>query len=790
LRAALYEDFLVDSKLAALKESGATYDLGFPVAEDLAEIVRAPALAARLDYEKAANGETLDERLLRDAAYSDALPLLQFTLQRLFEERRVEDGRASLTFAAYEANGGIDGAIDQAARRALAGLAETEVAALPRLLRRLATPIRDSGFAAKGRFALAIKPAPLAEVAGDLASKRLVDALVEARILLVSVEANTPVLRLAHQRVLESWAQARAIVENQAEFYRIRGEVADQAQRWAAGGRRADLLLAPGLALAEAESVAERFGDELDATEREFVTVSGRRARLRQRLTFAAAVVFAVVAIASVALGLVARREATKAEENYQVARQAANGLVIDIAEGLRNVEGMPATSIKRILATAKTVVDRLTSNAPDDPDLGESRAQMLRQFALNYSALGDLADASAYAAAAVAEARRVLAQRPGAASQQLLAASLYALGRVRQTQGLLDDARAAYGESNTIGAAMAATPADEAAGEEIEARALLGLSDLEVVGGDAAKGLEAAKRSLDVARALSAADPDNKTRRILLATALERSGNINGGIVTAYSGPTRLDPALPSNLPGIDYAAALSVYAESGAIFRGLAAKDPTDTDVRFRLETVLIRIGDLNLATGDLVAALAAHKEALAISSDLLSGDPGNADWKRRVEVNDEKLNRVYMAERDFAAALAVGQDALAIGARLGELDSNNLIWRRDLCDDWRLLGGAERALKQETAADDSFAKAIATCRDTASRFATNAIVKVELAFTLYYAGKGRPTDDAAPLWREAIAILDDLDHAGALPQAASNWAPFIRDRLAALNGVGPTK
>ena len=790
LRAALYEDFLVDPKLAALKDSGVTYDLGFPVAEDLAEIVRAPALAAGLDYEKAANGETLDERLLRDAAYSDALPLLQFTLQRLFEERWVEDGRASLTFAAYEANGGIDGAIDQAARRALAGLVETEVAALPRLLRRLATPIRGSGFAAKGRFALAIKPAPLAEVAGDAASKRLVEALVEARILLVSVEANTPVVRLAHQRVLESWAQARAIVENQAEFYRIRGEVADQAQRWAAGGRRADLLLAPGLALAEAESVAERFGDELDATEREFVTVSGRRARLRQRLTFAAAVVFAVVAVASVALGLVAKREATKAEENYQVARQAANGLIVDIAEGLRNVEGMPATSVKRILATAKTVVDRLASNAPDDPDIGESRAQMLRQFALNYSSLGDLADASAYASAAVAEARRVLAQRPGAASQKLLAAGLTALGRVEQGRGALDDGRTADDEAIDIGKAMAATPSQQTAGEEIEARALIGLSDLEVVGGDMTKGLDAAHRSLDLARALSAAEPANTIWRELLATALERGGNINAGVVTAYSGPTQLDPALPPGLPGVDHTAALAAYAESSAIYRDLSAKDPTNTDFRFRLETVLLRIGDLDVAMEDLAGALAAQKEALSISSDLLSTDPSNADWKRRVEVNHEKLHRVYVAERDFASALSESEDALEIGMRLAELDPGNLTWRRDLCSDQRQVAAAKRGLKRAAESATSYAQAIAICRETTARFASDPIAKIELAYTLYQAGKGRPSDAAAPLWREAVTILDDLDYAGALPQAASNWAPFVRDQLAALSSVEPSK
>ena len=702
LRAALYEDFLLDPKLAALKQAGATYELGFPNAEDLAEIVRAPALAAGLAYEKGADGETLDERLLRDAAQSDALPLLQFTLQRLFEERRVEDGRATLTFAAYEAGGGIGGAIDRAAQRALAGLGEAEVAALPRLLRRLAAPIRDAGLVAKGRLALTIKPAALAEVAGDPASRRLVEALIEARILLVSVEGAAPVVRLAHQRVLESWSEARAIVAGQADFYRIRAEVADQAARWAAGGRRADLLLAPGLALAEAESIAGRHGDEPPRDERDFVAISGQRARRRQRLTFAAAVVFALAAVASIALGLVAKREATKAEENFQVARQAANGLVVDIAEGLRNVEGMPATTVKRILATAKLVVDRLAANAPGDADLGESRAEMLRQFALNYSALGDLGDASDYAAAAVAEARRIVVRRPGVVSQRLLAACLTALGRAQQGRGALADGRATYDEAIAIGQAMAA--ADKLGGQEVAARALIGLADLEVVGGDMAKGLQAANRGLALARALSTVDPANPTWRNLLATALERGGNIDAGIVTAYSGPTQLDPALLPSLPGVDHAAALAAFTESGAIYRDLAAKDPTDTNVRFRLETILLRLGDLKVVTGDLAGALAAHKEALAISSDLLSSDPGNANWKRRVEVNHEKLHRVYMAERDFAAALAESEEALQIGMRLAGLDLANLIWRRDLCNDQRLLGAAQRSLKRQAESEAS--------------------------------------------------------------------------------------
>ena len=782
LRAALYEDFLVDPKLAALKQSGAAYDLGFPGPSDLADIIRLPAEAAGLAYERAADAETLDERLLRDAAGADALPLLQFALQRLFEERRIENGRATLTFAAYEANGGIDGAIDEAARRALAKLDKADLAALPRLLRGLAAPIREARGAAGGRSGLAIKPAPLAEIAATPAAKRVVDALIDARILLVSVEGGAAVVRLAHQRALESWKEARAIVDSQAEFYRIRGEVADQTLRWTVGGRRTDLLLPPGLALAEAESVLQRYGDELAPDERAFVAASGRRARMRQRLTLAAAVIFALAAIASIALGLLAKREATRAEESYRVARQAADGLVVDIAEGLRNVEGMPTASVKRILATAKSVVDRLSADAPDDADLGQSRALMLQQFALSYTALGDLADAAEFAEAGVAGARRVLAERPDAASQRLLAVSLNALGRARERRGEFDAARAAYDQAIAIGGKMGGV-----AGEEVAARAWIGIADLEVTRGETEKGLDAAKTGLAAARGLDAADPQDKAKRTLLADALERVGDVSAGIVTAYTGPTQLEPGPPPVLPWTDRPAALADFQESRAIFEDLVAKDPTDTDVRVRLENILIRIGDLNLAMGNLADALAAHKAALAISSDLLSSDPGNADWKRRVEINDKKLHTVYMAEREFAAALEVDEDAVRIGTRLSELDPNNLVWRRDLCNGYRLLGAAQRALKRDAEAQDAFAKAVAACRETVARFPADPIVKVELAVTLYQAGKGRPAEAATPLWREAAAILDDLDHAGTLPKMSADWASIIRRRIAALqNGA----
>ena len=92
LRADLYEPLLKQPELKALKETGASLDLGPPGPAELAEIVRAPAAAAGLVFETDAEKGELDERLLADAKTADSLPLLQFTLRQLYE-RRVEIAR-------------------------------------------------------------------------------------------------------------------------------------------------------------------------------------------------------------------------------------------------------------------------------------------------------------------------------------------------------------------------------------------------------------------------------------------------------------------------------------------------------------------------------------------------------------------------------------------------------------------------------------------------------------------------------------------------------------------------
>jgi tetratricopeptide (TPR) repeat protein len=784
----------------------------------------------------------LTQRLLEDidkGGGSDSLPLLAVTLEQLFLDYRRS---GALRLKNYEDFGGLKGAIDAAVERAFAradadARIPKERKARELLLRRGLIPwlagIDPDSRTPRRNIA---RRADIPEEAAPL-----IDLLVEERLLATDTVATKDVatgaesrvitIEPAHEALLRQWGLLQGWLEEDFGLLATLEGVKRAARDWDANGKAEAWLAHQGQRLAEARALDARpdLAAQLEARERLYLescsereaaaaaerekaranelaraeaeaerakaeadhaTAQARFSRNLTRVVGGAAILLALVAVASIALGVLAKREATRAEESYQIAKQAADGLVIDIAQGLRNVEGMPTASVRRILETAKGVVDRLTANAPDDVDLRKSRVLMLRQFAINYTALGDLATALDSAEASVEGARRIEAAASDDASRQLLAYSLDALGNVQRGKGMLDAARASYDEAIAIADKMALTASSKTTGQEIKARTLAEVSNLEVMRGESARALEAATASVSIARTLSAADPSNPAWRVLLADGLERAGNISGGVPTAWNQGTKLDSAQPTNRAGLDYEAALSSFEESREILQALVTENPTNTDFRARLENILMRIGDLRLAMGAIAEALSAHKEALAISSELLSQDSGNTDWKRRVEVSYQKLQSVYAAQRDKDAALTAAQESLQIAKRLIDIDPGNLLWRHDLCARYGGLGGAQRAKGDDADALDNYRKAIAFCRETASRYPSDVQSQLRLAAALYGASKGRSADEALPLLREALGILENLDRAGALPKANASWAPFVRDKIAALGQSGVSK
>jgi hypothetical protein len=332
LRADLYQQLLEQPVLKVMKEAGAGLDLGPPGAAELAEIVRAPAAAAGLVFERDTGHGALDERLLADAKTADSLPLLQFTLRQLYERRIEVDGETRLTHAAYDALGGLQGAIAAEAERAVAGLPAGTLDALPRLLRQLAEPTRDGK-------TLTLRDVAYPDVAVEPTEAALVDALLAARILIARQDGlGRPTLRLAHDAVLSSWPQAREAAQASREFYRIRADVEDALRRWQEHGKPKDRLIQRGVPLAEAERLAADFAPELSAELLAYVTASRSQTRRRQRLVGLAAVFFLVLAIGATGAGLWAYAERTQAETQSKLATERLTAAQVAQSRSLTRV--------------------------------------------------------------------------------------------------------------------------------------------------------------------------------------------------------------------------------------------------------------------------------------------------------------------------------------------------------------------------------------------------------------------------------------------------------------------
>ncbi len=285
------------SAFSELAHGDGFYELRAPSPAEIGQMIRRPARIAGVTFERRADTDEGLDDVLRDAAAAQpaSLPLLEFALDEMLKSCTATK---TLTFAAYEALGGLEGALRARAEGTFAALTPAAQAALSAVIARL-VQVRLDGVVGQTRA----KRAALDAIAGGT---ELVDAFVAARLFVVDRGADgKPVVGVAHEALLREWPRVSGWIEENRAFLNVRARVAAAQALWTAADCSEPNLLPSGRLLQEAEALLGQRSELLSEHERAFVEASLQRAarerRSRQLLWAAAAALVLVIAGGAVA---------------------------------------------------------------------------------------------------------------------------------------------------------------------------------------------------------------------------------------------------------------------------------------------------------------------------------------------------------------------------------------------------------------------------------------------------------------------------------------------------------
>ncbi|UQA62626.1 serine/threonine-protein kinase [Polyangium aurulentum] len=248
--------------------------------------------AALESYGYAFEDATLRKDLLDSlAATADAMPLVEFALTKLWEERDRKNKR--ITRAGWQKLRGIAGALDDHAEATLALVTKVGVPEVvaQRVLLALTTP---------GGARMARPVSALTDGGRDGHAERVVRIFEEARLVVREGErrGSGDRVTLAHEALLLHWRRLRKWVEDEREERLLIDDFAQAASLW--DDRKHDDLLWGRRRLLLLQEVLRLRSHKLDGAEKRFFQASQWASR-RSRLV--AGVVGAVIAVGAIAGG-------------------------------------------------------------------------------------------------------------------------------------------------------------------------------------------------------------------------------------------------------------------------------------------------------------------------------------------------------------------------------------------------------------------------------------------------------------------------------------------------------
>jgi DNA-binding winged helix-turn-helix (wHTH) protein len=664
--------------LLTLKRGGGLYDVAMPTEGEIAQMIRLPAVSAGLLFERDAVTERqLDDLLLETACRQPgALPLLQYTLQALYECRKDDH---LLTFEAYRQLGGLEGALARQAEHSFAQLDAGANDAFASMLQRLVSVNSDG----EEVTACIVRWRDLA----DAGQRRVVQHLVDAHLLVSLLEDDEPCFTVAHEALLRHWPRVVEWVASHRTMLRSRARIAEMAHRWSTEGRRHEHLLPSGLLLADARTLFRSANPPLLDEQQMFVRRSLRRARRRTTLFASLYGLIMMLAVLSSVATVAARHAETRAMQRQDDVESLLDFMLGDLHERLDALGRLDA--LDAVTEQALKVLGHGWKRGNPDAALREARA--LREIGEIRFTRADLDSAQQAFSAAEASLRTLQPenqQRPAMYAE--LGKLAFWRGQMASNHGNADEAHSAWLDylidaerrallepnepdawlelsyaNNCLGTyAMRSDQLGEAA-ERFRQSALLKQRYLSVRAGDDKARLELAdtmswlalaeQQRGDLHQALESFKGERQTVATTGTTGDKGAPSslwlYRRALATLHIAKAETDLGL-ANEAAQDYAAASSSFA-------GLVDAVPDNRG--WQRDLAYARIQEGWLAQGMNHPELA-YRRLLEAEIDLhalLALNPRNADWQALLALDQNYLSVVWLkrGEIDRAASVLAG-------------------------------------------------------------------------------------------------------------------------------------
>src|SRR6266496_1183694 len=227
---------------------------------DLREVIEKPAHLpdVRLTFEGDLVGDLLFEVQGQVGALVGALPLLQFTLDQLFQRRQ---GR-QLTTQAYREIGGVKGALANHAEATYASLASEDHRRLARaLFLRLVDPGTTEQDMTRRRAVFSELELPDPQETATL--REVVKIFTTARLLVTNTVAGVSTVEVSHEALMREWKRLADWIHEAREDIQQRKAISEDAMEWKRRGCPIDRLYR-GSQLSEALAWRERNSPSID----------------------------------------------------------------------------------------------------------------------------------------------------------------------------------------------------------------------------------------------------------------------------------------------------------------------------------------------------------------------------------------------------------------------------------------------------------------------------------------------------------------------------------------------